>query len=152
MALQRAPSKIRPGVDGSNPFNFVRLVQGVLDRHCVTCHRKENALDLAGTVEGEYGWTRSYTNLAPDYGFYFHVTNGSINMGQHGGARTIAGQFGARASKLMEYLDERHYGVQLSDEDFRRIVLWLDCNSEFYGSYENTAAQSRGEIVPPTLD
>ena len=151
-ALQRPPSQICPDVDGSNPFNYVRLVQGVLDRHCVACHRKENALDLAGTVEGEYGWTRSYTNLAPEYGFYFHVTNGSINMGKHGGARTIAGQFGARVSKLLEYLDERHYGVRLSDEDFHRIVLWLDCNSEFYGSYENIAAQSRGEIVPPTLD
>ncbi len=151
-APARAPSPIRPDVEGSNPFNFVRLVQPVLDRHCVACHREKKALDLAGIVEGKYGWTRSYTNLAPDYGFYFHVTNGAINMGPHGGARTIPGQFGARASKLMEYLDRRHYGVRLSDEDFHRITLWLDCNSEFYGSYENTAAQGRGEIVLPTLD
>ncbi len=152
LALQRPPSKIRADVEGSNPFNYVRLVQNVLDRNCVECHQTQGAVDLTGTIEGSFGWTRSYANLAPKYGFYFHVTNGSINMGQHGGSRTIPGKFGARASKLLEYLDQGHYGVQLSEEDFHRITLWLDCNSEFYGSYENTAAQSRGEIVEPTLD
>ena len=33
-----------------------------------------------------------------------------------------------------------------------RITLWLDCNSEFYGSYEDTEAQVRGYVVQPTLD
>ncbi|MHC4628832.1 MAG: hypothetical protein ACYTDV_17780, partial [Planctomycetota bacterium] len=65
---------------------------------------------------------------------------------------TIAGEFGARASGLLEFMDGRHYGVKLSDEDFHRLTLWLDCNSEFYGSYENTVAQANGHIVLPTLD
>ena len=107
---------------------------------------------LAGVVEGPHGWTRSYTNLAPKYGFYFHVTNGAILSGVHGGARTIPGQFGARASGLLPYLSAAHYGVKLSEEDLHRITLWLDCNSEFYGAYENTAAQSLGQVVHPSLD
>ncbi|NQT17855.1 MAG: discoidin domain-containing protein, partial [Planctomycetes bacterium] len=129
LALRRAPSKIRSDVDGSKPFNYVRLVQPVLDRNCVQCHREKKALDLSGTVAGNYGWTQSYTGLAAKYGFYFHVTNGSINTGVHGGARTIPGQFGARAAPLMAYMDEDHYGVELSQEDFHRLTLWLDCNS-----------------------
>jgi len=152
LALRRAPSKIQLDVDGSNPFNYVRLVQPVLDRNCVSCHRSEKALDLTGFVEGENGWTRSYNNLAEKYGFYFHVSNGSINTGVHGGSRTIAGAFGARISGLLNFMDERHYGVKLSEEDFHRLTLWLDCNSEFYGSYENTHDQARGEIVYPTLN
>jgi hypothetical protein len=152
LALKRAPSKIQPDVDGSNPFNYVRLVQPVLDRNCTTCHQQKKALDLGGAIEGKYGWTRSYTNLAPKYGFYFHVSNGAINTGIHGGSRTIPGKFGARAAKLLEYLDERHYGVKLSDEDYHRLTLWLDCNSEFYGAYENTVAQSQGKVVWPSLD
>lgn len=152
LALRREPSKIHPGVDGSNPFNFPRLVQPVLDRHCVDCHQQEKALDLSGLIEGKHGWSRSYASLAEKYGFYFHVSNGSINSGVHGGSRTIAGRFGARASRLLEYLDETHYGVELSEEEFRRIVLWLDCNSEFYGAYYNTEAQARGETVHPRLD
>jgi len=152
LALKRPASIIEPDVDGSNPFNYVRLVQPVLDRHCVACHQKEKALDLTSTIEAKYGWTRSYTNLAGKYGFYYHVNNGSINSGVHGGSRSIAGQFGARASKLTDYLDQRHYGVKLPAEDLHRITLWLDCNSEFYGAYRNTEAQARGEVVQPLLD
>lgn len=152
LALKRTPSKIRPDVDGSNPFNYVRLVQPVLDRNCVSCHSKEKASDLTGVIEGKNGWTRSYNNLAEKYGFYFHVSNGSINTGVHGGSSTIAGKFGARSSKLLDFTDEQHYGVKLSKDDFYRITLWLDCNSEFYGSYENTLAQGKGQIVWPTLD
>ncbi|MBI4622736.1 MAG: PD40 domain-containing protein [Verrucomicrobia bacterium] len=151
LALRREPSKIQPAVDGSHPFNFVRLVQPVLDRNCVDCHREQQALDLRGVVEGKHGWTRAYSNLAGKYGFYFHVSNGAINSGVHGGSRTIAGQFGARASPLLPYLDGRHYDVRLSPEDWQRVTLWLDCNSEFYGSYENTQAQARGEVVWPAL-
>jgi len=152
LALLRPPSTITSDVDGSNPFNYVRLVQPVLERNCVSCHQEKKALDLTGVIEGGNGWTRSYNNLAEKYGFYFHVSNGSINQGVHGGSRTIPGKFGAKASALMAYMDERHYGVKPSDEDLHRIVLWLDCNSEFYGSYESTLAQAQGRIVHPTLD
>ena len=60
--------------------------------------------------------------------------------------------FGARAAPLTKYLGPKHYGVKLSDDDFRRMTLWLDANSEFYGAYEQTAAQARGEIVRPSLE
>jgi hypothetical protein len=98
LALRRAPSRIQAEAEGANPFNFVRLVQPVLDRHCVNCHREKRALDLSGVPEGKQGWTRSYASLAGRHGFYFHVTNGSIDSGVHGGSRTRPGQFGARAS------------------------------------------------------
>jgi hypothetical protein len=152
LALTREPSRIRPAPEGARPFSYPRLVQPVLDRHCVACHEKEGALDLSGEVAGAHGWTRSYHSLAEKYGFYFHVSNGSIKRGVHGGSRTIPGQFGARASKLLDYLDERHYGVELPPDDLRRITLWLDCNSEFYGSYHDTAQQALGQVVLPRLD
>jgi hypothetical protein len=60
LALQRAPSPITPEPDGANPFSYVRLVQPVLDRNCVDCHRQEQALDLSGTIEGPHGFSRSY--------------------------------------------------------------------------------------------
>ena len=152
LALRREPSPIQPDVEGSNPFNYVRLVQPVLDRHCVGCHQEKRALDLSGQPGAAHGWTRSYANLADKYGFYFHVTNGSIKQGVHGGSRTIAGEFGARAAGLAKYLDEEHYGVELPPADRHRIQLWLDCNSEFYGAYEDTELQARGGLVRPSLE
>ncbi|GAG19348.1 unnamed protein product, partial [marine sediment metagenome] len=98
------------------------------------------------------GWTQSYVSLAGKYGFYFHVTNGSIKTGVHGGTRTIPGRFGARASKLFQMLDKGHNKVKLSPQELYRITLWLDCNSEFYGAYYDTAKQARGEVVIPDLE
>lgn len=152
LAMRRAPSQIEPEPDGSSPFNYVRLVQPVLDRHCVACHREKKAVDLSGVIEGPHGWSRSYSNLAEKYGFYFHSFNGSIRVPVHGGSRTTPGRFGARQAKLMHYLNEKHHGVKLPKEDRRRMIVWLDANSDFFGSYENTAAQSRGEVVTPSLE
>lgn len=150
MALKRAPSEIRPEPFGSNPFSYPLLVQGVLDRHCAGCHAKDpKSPSLAG---GGKEWFPSYKSLAP-YAFYFNSTNGSIkNRGAQGGARTIPGQFGARASKLLRYLGPEHHGVNLPEEDFRRITLWLDCNADFYGAYEHTEAQSLGFLIRPVLE
>ena len=154
-AMRRAPSKLKPDVDGSNPFNYPRLVQPVLDRHCVKCHIKnkgKKAPNLAGTITRSNGWTQSYVSLAGKYGFYFHSFNGCIRTGVHGGTRTVPGKFGARASRLFQMLEKGHHKVKLPAEDLYRITLWLDCNSDFYGAYHSTAAQARGEIVRPDLE
>jgi hypothetical protein len=44
-----------------------------------------------------------------------------------------------------------HHDLNLSKQDMHRLTLWLDSNSDFYGSYENTEAQVKGEVVWPTL-
>ena len=148
-AFRRDPSPISPEPEGSNPFSYVRLVQPVLDNHCVKCHNGENgSLDLCGHIE-DNGFARSYNQLAKDYGFYYDVWNGSFEVN---GARSYPGKVGAKASKLMARLDASLCGEGLSDEDRRRIIVWLDANTEFYGAYENILAQQRGEIVHPALE
>jgi len=160
-ALRRPPSKIRPDVDGSNPFNYVRLVQPVLDRHCVACHEQKKAIDLSGArIEPNPdrkkrssldAFTRSYANLAPKYAFWFDSAGNSA-VTPRGGVRTIAGKFGAMASPLLALLDKGHHGVKLPPEDLHRLTLWLDCNSDFLGAYHSVEAQLRGEIVKPDLE
>jgi hypothetical protein len=39
--------------------------------------------------------------------------------------------------------------VKLSPEKLRRIIVWLDANSDFFGAYESVEAQARGELVRP---
>ena len=144
-AFRRGPSRLEPDVDGSNPFSYPRLVQPVLDRHCVKCHaeRADEAPNLAREPI-QRRWYASYHSLAPKFGFY--------NYGD--GYRTTPGRFGARASKLYELLKKGHYEVELSAEEMHRITLWLDCCSMFYGVYEKEGgeAQLRGEIARPTLE
>lgn len=150
LAMQRAPSRLKADVDGSAPFSYPRLVQPVLDRHCVSCHSKikDKAMDLSSKIvpmhRSRAKVFASWANLAPKYGFW-----------QYGnGHRTTPGQFGARASKLFQLLEKGHYDVKLPPEDLHRITLWLDCVSLFYGVYEKEGgeAQLRGEVVKPTLE
>jgi len=147
IAMSRPPSDVQPDVHGSNPFSFPRLVQPVLDRRCVPCHVKNpKAPDLrAGDwKKNPNRWYTSYTNLQR-HAFYF----GGVAWET---PRTIPGKFGARASKLYQMLARGHHDLKLPAEDLHRISLWLDCNSDFFGAYENTEAQARGEIVRPSLE
>jgi hypothetical protein len=147
LAMQRPPSRIAPEVGGVEPVNFYRLVQPVFGKHCVDCHEAENH-------EPDF----SYDSLEP-YAFYFHADGGANHMSWlHGGSRTIAGMFGARWSRLYRegYLSESHYGVSLSQEELRRITLWLDANSLEMPSFsldnDTQANARRGELVWPILD
>ena len=151
MALTRPASQIQPDVDGSYPLLFPRLVQGVLDRNCVECHaREETAPPLDGETAGEYGWSHSFQTLAP-FGWSKDGGNGAL-MGPNGGSRSIAGQVGARASKLFLMLEEGHHETKLSNEDLHRITLWLDCNTNFYGGYHETEKQAVGVAVAPRVE
>jgi hypothetical protein len=158
LAMHRAPSRLRPDVDGTNPFSYPRLVQPVLDKNCVSCHQEKatKALTLGRTPVVFAGWRpavyyASYLSLAPKYGFY---TYGADSLNEPKSYRTTPGEFGARASKLYPLLLKGHYGMKLSPPDMHRLTVWLDSCSLFYGVYEKEGqeAQLRGEIVRPSLE
>ena len=145
LALRREPSAITPEVEGSNPFSYPRLVQPVLERHCLPCHTKNTgkAPNLAREPIKK-AWYASYHTLAPNYGFYKYGD----------GYRTTPGAFGARASKLYEMLTKGHHELKLPAEDLRRITLWLDSSSLFYGVYEKETGETQleGGVAHPTLE
>jgi cytochrome c553 len=49
-------------------------------------------------------------------------------------------------------LEKGHKNVKLSDEEMHRLALWLDSNSDFYGTYEKIEEQRRGESIAPILE
>jgi hypothetical protein len=144
LALQRPASSIQSDVDGTAPFSYPRLVQPVLDRHCVSCHAEhpDKPINLARAPIQDK-WYASYHSLLP-YAFTDYGNN----------LRTIPGQFGARASRLFDILQKGHYDVKLSEEDLHRLTVWLDCSSMFYGVYEKEGgeAQLQGLVARPTLE
>lgn len=162
LAFRRLPSRLTPAPEGANPFSYPRLVQPVLDHHCVECHDRESAKapSLAATViqhPGRGGMDKptayyaSYVSLTPGFGFYNY---GGRDWSDPKWYRTTPGEFGARASRLYTLLKGDHHGVSLPPEDWRRLTLWLDSCSLFYGVYEPSGgeAQLRGEVVRPTLE
>ena len=146
LALRRPASVLKPGPDGTRPFSFPRLVQPILDRHCVRCHDgAQSPPDLTAAPAGP--WTRSYENLRPFVRWYEW---GKATIGHEA---TRPGHLGADESPLVRVLDDAHHrdAVRLADEERRRIYLWLDSNAPFYGTYGSAEqlAQRAGQAVPP---
>jgi len=150
LAMKRAPSKLVPEVaSGAVPFNFNQLVKiPVFDKKCVDCHKKTpKAPDM------------SYRSLARnDIAFSYPGEYQALAMLGIGGSRTTPGRFGARASGMLKSLTTRleHKDLQLSADDWRRITLWLDLNSNEIGWIGNdrnqTAAQKAGTALWPPVD
>ncbi|NQT93363.1 MAG: discoidin domain-containing protein [Lentisphaerae bacterium] len=150
-ALSRPPSVIRTeAADGAVPFSFHRLVKPVLTKSCIPCHQKQQS-DKAPT-DMEYGSLRKYA-------FCFTAPR-SLGGVAAGGSHTIPGHFGALASRMGQaLLNPTHQKAiqagHISQDDFRRVVLWLDCNSAQFGSVyslKDVYAQLRGEVVFPKID
>jgi hypothetical protein len=148
-AFKRSPSKIKPEVEsGAIPFNFYKLVkEPVFDKKCVECHAEHpKAPDM------------SYKSLARnDIAFGLPGEIGMRMVGT-GASRTTPGKFGARASGLVKSLKTKDYhkGLELTKDDWRRITLWLDMNSNEIGwigdDRAQIEAQKRGENLWPPID
>ena len=75
-----------------------------------------------------------------------------------GGSRTTPGRFGAHASGMMKVLTtgKQHKDLKLTADQWRRITLWLDLNSNEIGWIGDDMgpinAQKRGEDVWPPID
>ncbi len=164
-ALLRPPSAIAPGPDGTRPFSYVRLVQPVLDKHCVQCHSVGGAsaprvapkgLDLTGAPHD--GFTRSYWSLCGGLSFWHGGTNpknaAEALVPRYGGWNPVhrtepGGAYGARGSRLMKALLQCPGAARPPAEDLARLALWIDLNAVFYGVYDPAAQarQLRGEAV-----
>ncbi len=170
LALQRRPSEIDPGPWGGRPFSYVEVVQPVLDRHCVTCHggeKTEGELVLTGELASEA--SRCYTELLTQAGYPQHraataahafnrsyielMTRKNLvpRFAQRDQVQVTppGGEIGALGSPLMKLLRAGHEDVELSDEELRRLALWIDLNAIFYGVNlpEDQARMFRGEVV-----
>jgi len=115
-----------PWYAGDEPFSFPRDVQPVLDRKCVSCHDQDDPAGLDLRADKTDAFNLGYEQLRP----YVKVpgTRSEPPMIE-------PKQFGAIASPLVRLLEKGHYDAQLSDEEWDRIVTWIDLNAPYYGTY-----------------
>jgi hypothetical protein len=149
-AFQRAPSSIKPGPDGSHPFGYPRLVQPVLDQHCVRCHdgssgHEKSPIVLTGDPAPESPFSRSYVSLEP-----------YLSWPSYDAPASRPGQAGADLSPLANLLVGEKHGkyVKLPDDDLRALYLWLDAKVPFYGTYDEEALEAQRfarAVAPPSL-
>jgi hypothetical protein len=179
IAAARPAEALAPPEWGSKDgFSFARIVQPVLNQHCVKCHSGDTPkakLDLCGD-------RTDYFNVA-----YEHLarqgTQAEHGNDAHGGMAhfgknpytswipTFNGcesnilqvepkSWGSPVSKLAEVVISGHPGadgknrVQLTAAERLKILMWIDLDVPFYGTSQSLQPDLRGcrKIVPPNLD
>lgn len=79
-------------------------------------------------------------------------------MYMHQGSRTLPGRFGARESRMGKALlnNATHQTAikngTISTDDLRKVILWLDGNSDELFAFNNQSDQKLGKRVWPDLD
>ena len=153
-AMRRAPRAIKSGPDGAAPFNYVRLVQPVLDAKCVSCHGEKRApkapdLRLGDWRKNRRGYATSWMNLV---GRTAYFATRSRNFAFMEPAYTAPGEWLAIAAPLRKMLDAGHHGVKLTPEERERLILWMDSNGQYLGHCDDIEKQRDGKCVPPTME
>ncbi len=130
MALQNPPSKLNGWHGKPRIFSYIKEVQPVLDKHCVSCHdyNKDEGkqLNLAGdrtnTFNTSYNelWRKKYIN--------------AIGAGPH--ETQPAYSWGSHTSKIIKVILAGHYDVKLTDVEFETIATWIDLNGVYYPRYD----------------
>jgi hypothetical protein len=131
-ALERPPTPLSGWHGPARNFCFLREVQPVFDRYCVSCHDyKKEAGDLL--------------NLAGDRDLVFNTSFNELWRKKYiaaigGGPAQVqpAYSWGARSSRLIRALDDRiHRNLVLDKESMDRLVSWIDINAPYYAEYES---------------
>jgi hypothetical protein len=151
-AALRAPSKIAVGPEGSWPLRFDRLVQPVLDKHCVRCHGPNGADEAAAKFD--LTSSKAYENL---------ISYGKPSLRDHvqkryREGRSVVGAGAAQQSRLLALLldGDGHYDVRLEADGFARLVTWMDTYGQRSGSFstdqEERLRQLRRRVAGLLID
>lgn len=126
LALNRPPSRIKPGPEGTWPLRFDTLVQPVLDKHCLPCHSP--------------GGSGAKLNLSPQTAYNTLIHYGRPSLAEHVLLRyrtgnSVAGEGAAATSPLLGMLRNGHQGVRLGAEEMERLIVWMDTYAQRLGSF-----------------
>jgi len=153
LASIRPPREIKPWHGPARGFNFEREVQPVLDKYCVACHdgqsssNRDTAFDLRG-LEKINDYTSVYHFGGKDAGHFstsyvaLHrfVRRPGLESDYH---MLMPMEYHADTTQLVQLLDKGHYGVQLDDEAWDRLITWIDLNAPYHGTWTEIAGAER---------
>ncbi|NQT13726.1 MAG: discoidin domain-containing protein, partial [Planctomycetes bacterium] len=138
LAMAHDPAVPVPPPWGDRAISFLRDVQPVFDRHCVGCHgglAPDANLDFSAGLTANNN--RAYDTI---------VAHGLVSRSNVGDDAKVTPPlaFGSHKSKLIEVL--RHgpcsTRAKLSDEDWLRLVTWIDANAPYHDDFINKRPQT----------
>lgn len=136
-AMKRPPSKLKP-IDGvPEIFDYVRDIQPIWDKHCVSCHNHEKfAGNLLLVGDKTPSWTLSYFFVKKSQEAYVPTyTNVPGLIECDPGYEPDPYSTASGGSKLLKVLMDGHKNVTLSETELEKIKRWADAGTTFAGAY-----------------
>ena len=148
IAMERAPSEIKPWYGPERGFDFAREVQPVLDRYCVSCHNADgNPAKPNLTHRPEICVKTKETFYMNDGMFdpsYIALCSFVRNHTQEGDNDLLSPcDVAADTTALVQMLERGHHGVRLDAESWDRINTWIDLNRMGHGTWHETVGTNR---------
>ena len=133
LAAMRAASLPSPPPWGADkPLSFLRDVQPILNRNCVSCH---TGLRPAGNVDLSPGLTVDHNRA---YDTLTDPNRGLVTVASKGDDAVITGvlAFGAHKSRLVSVIRDKHRDrCQLTLDEWSRLYTWLDANCIYHDGF-----------------
>ncbi len=136
LAVQRPPTKLDGWKGPPRLFSYIKEVQPVLDKHCVKCHdygkKAGKKLVLAGDRTNVFNtsynelWRKKYITA----------------IGAGPADTQPAYSWGSHPSKIVQKIRKGHKNVKMTDDEFERVVTWIDINATYYPRYDTAYPQN----------
>jgi len=131
-AARKAPENLTPwrGIARPYGFGFKREVQPVLDKFCAGCHKGQDGRpNFADATEEQFGRRRfgkSYLALHP------YVRRPGPESDMH---LLPPMEYHPSTSELVQLLEKGHYGVELDEDAWSRLITWIDLNVPYHATW-----------------
>jgi len=150
-AMKNGPQELKPFYDIKGGFSFNKVIQPILDKHCISCHdgktekKGKIQMDLTNKVvtggDAKRKWATSYLNLVgvqkvdrftrgqPDRKILNWISTQSrpsMLPPYHAGSGT---------SKVVEMLRSGHGKTKLTQSELDKFCAWIDLAVPFCGDY-----------------
>ena len=141
IAAKRAPSVPKyPSWTDKGIIDFTKVVQPVLDKHCIKCHSgptPKKGVDLSG--DKTHSHSMAYDQLL-DRGMVHYVPVAGTGHDQ-----SSPKSRGSYVSKIRKHIETDFCTPKpLPLEDRKRIYTWIDANVPYFGTYEFTNSKVMG--------
>ena len=162
-SLRGPPSDLTPPDWGVVGFSYPHVVQPVLDRHCVRCHKTPDppkGLDLGGDKTDYFNVSYEYLARQKGTGNPYTRWISTLNGREQNILIITPKVWGSPASKLADVVLSGHPDaagkprVQMTQADRQRILTWIDLNVPYYGASRSKTPNLPGcrQAWPAELD
>jgi len=169
MAMNKGVQRIVPLDDkGVRGFSFIKEVQPILDKHCISCHDgKKNKLNLTGeqiehkplrrnfsfaylnlTHTVPYGATAEQISRLTPGKMVANPNHSEVNWISNMSAPTMEKPYtaGAAKSNIIKRLKDGQRKTGITDQEISVIALWIDLVTPYVGDYFEANNWSQEEL------